>query len=72
MLLTDFRGIEIAQKIFGLAFFLLPILMSRLIIFSNIPWIILNSISALALIFLILVIIFEWKYQRGKTNRDIN
>lgn len=59
-------------KIFGLAFFLGPILISRLIMFSNISWIILNSISGLALIFLIVVTIMEWKYQKGKANRDKN
>jgi hypothetical protein len=51
-------------KIGGLAFFLVPIIMSRLIMFSDIPWIILESISVLGLLILMVVNIAEWKSKR--------
>ncbi|MEH7299998.1 hypothetical protein [Neobacillus drentensis] len=57
-------------KILGLAFFLVPFLMSRLIMFSDISWMILESLSVLGLIFLIVVNIVEWKSKRRKTNKD--
>ena len=58
-------------KIIGLAVLLVLILMSRLIIFSDIPWLILDSLSALGFIFLIVVNLMEWNHKRRKTNRDI-
>ncbi|MBM7656421.1 hypothetical protein [Neobacillus cucumis] len=57
-------------KILGLAFFLVPILMSRIIMFSDISWMILDSLSVLGLIFLIVLNIVEWKSKRKKTNQD--
>ncbi|MCM3118277.1 hypothetical protein M3610_23925 [Neobacillus sp. MER 74] len=55
-------------KSFGLAFFLVPIFISRLNIVPDISWNILYSTSGTALIFLIVVNIMEWKYQKGKEN----
>lgn len=57
-------------KTFGLTVCLVPILMSRLIMFSDIPRLILDSLSALGLIVLSVGNIMEWKYKRRKTNRD--
>ncbi|MFP5110232.1 hypothetical protein ACSU6B_26420 [Neobacillus sp. C211] len=58
-------------KIIGLAVFLVPILMRRLIMFSDIPRFTLSSLSALGFIFLIVVNIMEWKHKRRRSNRDI-
>lgn len=58
-------------KIICLAVFLVPILMSRLIMFSDIPWLTLYSLSALGFIFLIVINILEWRHKRKKTNQDI-
>lgn len=64
------KVIYMLLKIFGLTVFLVPILMSRLIMFSDIHRLILDSLPALGFIFLIVVNIVEWKSKRRKTNQS--
>lgn len=59
-------------KIFGLIFSLVPILMSRLNMFSDIPMQTLIILSTSGFILLIIGNIIEWNFKKGIRDGDYN